>query len=536
MTPTRIPAILRAQWRSLWNLRLAKGRGGRLLGLALALVWYGLWTLLAISAAVLLASARRLDDIAATLPWALMLVLGYWQLPPVLTAGLGAGLNLEKLLIFPIPERELFVIEVLLRLTTGLEMLLVLCGVALGLLLNPAAPGAAVLAALVLFALLNLTLAAGLRNLLERLVARKHVQEALVLLLVLGAAMPQLIALTGVPPFVKTALAQGMPGAWPWNAAAHVAVGHGTLADWAALGAWTLAACLFGRWQFSRSLRHDAARVASAARPAPRSGPWADRLYRLPERFLPDPLAALVGKELRSLFRTPRFRLVFLMGFTFGFLIWAPLWQNHRIRLLPAPEDLAVLMSVYALLLLSEVVFWNVLGFDRAAVQFYFSAPASFATVLLAKNLAAGVVVLLEVSLITAVTLALRLPVTAAKIVETYAVLLILSVYMTAAGNLSSLYWARPVNPDHAWGRTSRGRSHALMVLGFPLLGLPVIAAYVARHFLESRGIFAGGLALAALIGLAAYRAALRAAARRADCERETLLALLIPGAGPVTG
>jgi hypothetical protein len=73
-------------------------------------------------------------------------------------------------------------------------------------------------------------------------------------------------------------------------------------------------------------------------------------------------------------------------------------------------------------------------------------------------------------------------------------------------------------------------------VLGFPLLGLPVIAAYVARHFFQSQGVFVCGLAVATLIGLAAYRAALRTATRRAERERETLLALLIPGAGPVTG
>jgi hypothetical protein len=74
------------------------------------------------------------------------------------------------------------------------------------------------------------------------------------------------------------------------------------------------------------------------------------------------------------------------------------------------------------------------------------------------------------------------------------------------------------------------------MVLAFPVLGLPVVAAYAARHFLQSQMVFAAGLAVAAMIGLAAYRAALRAATRRAERERETLLAVLLPGAGPVAG
>jgi len=534
--PSRIGAILWAQWRSLWNLRLAKGRGGRLIGLALSLIWYGLWTALAGSTAVLLADADRKWALEAALPWALALVTGYWQLTPVLTASLGAGLNLNKLLIFPIPERQLFVIEVLLRLTTGLEMLLVLGGMAVGLVLNPAVPAATVLLVIPLFALFNLLLAAGLRSLLERLVSRKRVHEALVFLFVLGATLPQILAMTGVPAFLRNALTHSPSGVWPWTAAGRLALGGSAALDWVVLGAWTLAAFLFGRWQFSRSLRLDAAAAGSAARPVPRSSAWTNRLYRLPERFLPDPLAALVGKELRSLFRTPRFRLVFFMGFTFGLLIWAPLWQNHRVRFLPAPEDLSVLVSVYALLLLSEVVFWNVLGFDRAAVQLYFAVPAPFSTVLLGKNLAAVIVVALEVTLITTACLAVRLPVTAGKILETYAVLLILSMYLTAAGNLSSLYWARPVDPDHAWGRTSRGRSHALMVLVFPLLGLPVVGAYVARHVFQSQVVFAAVLAVVALIGVTVYRAALRAAAQRAERERETLLAVLLPGAGPVAG
>ena len=533
---SRIPVILWAQWKSLWNLRLTKGTGGRLIGLALAVVWYGLWAALAASTALLLSDPARRGALSAILPWALMLMFGYWQLTPVLTASLGASLNLNKLLIFPIPERQLFVIEVLLRLSTSLEMLLVLGGIALGLLVHSDTPKATLLLALAGFALLNLLLATGLRNLLERLVARRHVQEALVFMLVMGVALPQVLVLTGVPPFLQTALAHGAPGFWPWTATGRLATGNGAAVDAAVLAAWTLAAYLFGRWQFSKSLRADAAAAASAARGVPRSSPWSRWLYGLPERFLPDPLAVLVGKELRSLFRTPRFRLVFLMGFTFGFLIWAPLWRTHRIRLLPAQEDFSVLVSIYALLLLSEVLFWNVLGFDRAAVQLYFCSPAPFATVLLGKNLAAAIVVLLEVTLITVVCLVLRMPVSAGKILETYAVLLILSTYLTAAGNLSSLYWPRPVNPDHSWGRTSRGRSHAMMVLVFPLLGLPVVVVYVARHVFQSQLVFAGGLAVAALIGAAGYRAAMRTAARRAERQRETLLAVLTSGAGPLSG
>ena len=50
-----------------------------------------------------------------------------------------------------------------------------------------------------------------------------------------------------------------------------------------------------------------------------------DRLYRFPSLLWRDPLAAIVEKELRSLARTPRFRMVFVMGFTFGVMVWLPM-------------------------------------------------------------------------------------------------------------------------------------------------------------------------------------------------------------------
>ncbi len=534
--PSRLPAVLWAQWRTLWNLRLARGSGGHVLGFALAVVWYGLWTVLAAATAVLLSQPDRRDILEAALPWGFLLMFGYWQLTPVFTASLGASLNLSKVLIYPIPERQLFLIEVLLRMASSLEMLLVLAGVALGLLSNPAVPAVTVPAAVLGYGLFNLLLSAGLRNLLERVTAHKRAREALVFLMLLAVALPQVLALTGLPRFSRELLAHSPPGLWPWTAAGRIALGSLRAADWAALAAWTLAAYLFGRWQFAASLRWDAAAAASAARPAPRARAWTDKLYRLPARLLPDPLAALLEKELRSLFRTPRFRLVFLMGFSFGFLIWAPLWRTRRLAFFGAAEDFTVLVSVYALLLLSEVVFWNVFGFDRAAAQFYFSSPARLGTVLKAKNLTAGLVVLLEATLIAAVCVLLRMPASAGKILETYVVLLILCLYLTAAGNLSSIYWPRPADPDHSWGRTSRGRSHALMVLVFPVLGLPVVAAYVARRALQSQTVFLIGLAGAALIGLACHRLATRAATRLAERQRENLLGALTYSGGPLAG
>ena len=60
------------------------------------------------------------------LPWAFLAICAYWQMMPILSASMGAGLDLRKLMVYPVPHRQLFLVEVLLRFTSGAEMLLVL--------------------------------------------------------------------------------------------------------------------------------------------------------------------------------------------------------------------------------------------------------------------------------------------------------------------------------------------------------------------------------------------------------------------------
>src|SRR4029077_19692225 len=136
-----------------------------------------------------------------------------------------------------------------------------------------------------------------------------------------------------------------------------------------------------------------------------------------------DPLAALVEKEIRFLARSPRFRLVFLMGFTFGLVIWLPisLGQTAASRSFLGTNYLMV-VSVYSLLLLSEVCFWNSFGFDRSAAQIYFLAPVPFSLVLIGKNLTAVFFIMLEISAITIVCGFLGMPLDLKRLAEAYSV------------------------------------------------------------------------------------------------------------------
>src|SRR5204862_6713536 len=132
---------------------------------------------------------------------------------------------------------------------------------------------------------------------------------------------------------------------------------------------------------------------------------------------------------------TPRFRLVFVMGFSFGLRVWLPLVIGRQS---PSDSLLAknffVLVSVYALTLLGQVAYWNAFGFDRSAAQVYSSLPVKISAALAGKNIAAAMFIFLEMSAVTAACLLLRMQISAAKIVESYVVIAIAALYMLGIG------------------------------------------------------------------------------------------------------
>ncbi|MEK7750382.1 MAG: hypothetical protein AAB654_00600, partial [Acidobacteriota bacterium] len=239
-------AVLWAQWRSMWNYYPRASRGGLLFTLAGAVLWYGSWAAGAAGAAVLFASPANRGMFPRLLHGGLALAFLYWQVVPMLLASSGVSLDLKKLLTYPIPRHQLFALEVVLRASVALEVILMVAGVAVGLALNPMIPFGS-LGGLALFAAFNLFLAAGLRDLLRRLLARRRVRELMIFLLVLVAAIPQLLFLKGIPePVSRLANSTSLP-VTPWAAAAEVALGRGGIAAWAVLILWTAAAWRFGR-------------------------------------------------------------------------------------------------------------------------------------------------------------------------------------------------------------------------------------------------------------------------------------------------
>ena len=534
MNPAR--AILWAHWRTLRNFY--PRTGGAWVAI-LGVLWYGFWTAAAVAGANLIANPANLGLIKTALPGVLLIVFLYWQVVPLLMAATGASLDLRKLQVYPIPVSQLFSIEVMLRVTAGIEMMLILSGIAAGLLLNPKLPKFCALA-VVPYILFNLFLAVGVRDLLVRGLARKRIRELVIFLLVMCTALPQLLLARGsLAGRFRLLFAQDSWSGWPWAAAANLAQGVDVMNASAILVVWTVTAALFGHWQFTRTLAFDAeAAGARDTRPRTRQA-LLDSFYRIPSALLADPLAALVEKEIRFLARSPRFRLVFLMGFTFGLVILLPVSLGRggaRGTFLGGNYLTAV--SVYSLLLLSEACFWNSFGFDRSAAQIYFLAPVPFSRVLIGKNLSAIFFIAFEITAVTAVCVLMRMPVDLEKILEAYSVAAVVTIFLLCAGNLLSIHQARAANPGTQFRSKAAGRVQSILMVIYPVAFIPVTLAYVARWAVEDhpQAAFFGVLAFDALAGLVLYRIALDSAVEAAERLKERMIAALSAGEGPIAG
>ncbi len=539
-------AILWAQWRTLRNRR---GRGGSIWATISNIIWYGAWTLAAILLGKIVSERSGIQVIHSVLPATLLMITLYWQVIPLLMATTGASLEMRKLRAYPIPDGQLFWIEAMLRATAGIEMILILTGIGIGALLNPAYPKWAPVAILA-YMVFNLLLAIGMRDLVARLIANRRVREAGFFFFAMCVALPQLLLTRRIPGGMRMLGAMGGESwrGWPWASAAHLLEGEHSLLTLAVMGFWLVWAGLFGRWQFARALKFDAGDASSSSPPTVARRGLMERFYRLPAALLPDPLGALVEKEFRTLTRSSRFRVVFLMGFTFGLMIWLPMalgygggYGGHRPGLADSSQGLPFIarnyltvVSVYSLLLLSESCFWNAFGFDRSAAQFYFLAPVPFKTVLIAKNIASLFFIAAEISAIAIVCVALGLPMGSQKLLEAVAVAAIMSLFLLSAGNIHSVRQARGVNPANSFRTASAGRIQATLLLLYPLIFSPIALAFYARFSYDSEFAFFAVLAVDACIGAITYFISLRSAVETAEGTKESMIAALSTADGPI--
>jgi hypothetical protein len=515
------------------RMRTGVRRGGAVFSAITGLLFYGFWTLLAWGAASFFADPGNAAAFLPGLSSGLLFMTLYWQLAPVISAGFGASLDLRKLLAYPIPRGKLFTVEVLLRLTSCAEMLIILAGGVAGLLRNPlygAKASVFILGGALLFTLTNILCSTGARYMIERLFLRSRLKESLLLLLVVVGIAPQVFLFLDVRKSMLLGFAPSQVF-WPWAAIARLMLRQPIALSAGVSLLYLATAWLFGRWQFERSIRYDGASLRRSGRGIESRG-IGEAFFRLPSRMLRDPLAALVEKELRTLARISRFRMAYAMSCVFGLVLFLPLLRDPD----PASfffRNALPLMALYGLMMMGPITYWNAFGFDRSAVQGYFCWPIRFRDALIAKNIAVAFLLMPQIVAISLVGRIARLPWSPATFLETLVVVLIASLYWFSVGNICSVRMPRAMDPTRM--NQMANQVQALTIWTAPFLLFPVALAYWARAIFESELVFSGILLVAAVIGGIVYKVGLDSAVNTAGERREAILRQLERSDGPVS-
>jgi ABC-2 type transport system permease protein len=260
---------------------------------------------------------------------------------------------------------------------------------------------------------------------------------------------------------------------------------------------------------------------------------FTDHIFRFPSRFLPDPIAAILEKELRTFARVPRFRLVYVMSCSFGIILYMPAMRHGHSQDSFFFQNSLPFMALYGLLMLGQISYWNAFGFDRSATQGYFSWPVRFRDVLIAKNLSVIVLLIPQILVISLICKAAKMPLSAGKVLETIVTITIASFYWLTLGNIFSVRIPRALDPDKM--NQMANKLQPLIVFVAPVLLFPLALAYWARWFFENEFVFAGLVVVAAVAGGIFYWVGLESAVTTAYQRREKLVQELSRSDGPLS-
>lgn len=526
----QVQAILWAQFRTVRNYLPRTSLGAALVWL-LGAAWYGLFAAISIGLAAGLPHVPS-DQLLRTVALILFFLLLFWQIFPLMTLNSGWSLDLRRLLVYPIRERTLFAIEVLLRVTTALETLILIAGIMIGLARHPRIPAWCPLF-LLLYLPFNLFLALAIRETLLGVFRRRRFKELFAIFFLVVVLSPTLIANTSLGSrLAPVVFKMAVNAAAPWFEVASLAIGRVSFSSFGLIVLWTFAAYLFAARQFANGLRHDRSGFDAGLRLSTRRdlrprrdviSAWIDRLFR-------DPTAALIEKEFRTLLRSPRFRVLFGMACVFSVIVFLP-FASGRLASRGMSQNYLPVVSSYGLVLLGEVLLWNAFGFDRKAAQLYFVAPVPFSAVLRAKNIVAMILILFMSVLIAIVGLLFQLRVTPVSMAASVSLTLVLAVFFLAFGNLTSVLLPRPIDPNQAMRRQNSGQVSLWFLLAVAILAVPVGLAFAARWAFNSEWAFFAVLAVDLVIAGVVYSVATESAIARAGRDRERILDALGKGA-----
>jgi ABC-2 type transport system permease protein len=296
---------------------------------------------------------------------------------------------------------------------------------------------------------------------------------------------------------------------------------------------WVAVAYGLARWQFARVLQAEEP-LSTPIRNQSQREPAIAKLASGFANLFADPTGALIEKELRSLVRMPRFRVVFLLASVFSVIILLPMQMRQASSSFGAQHSLQ-LMNVYGILILSDALLWNMFGFDRSATQVYFVAPVDVACVIRAKNISAGLFMALQTAICIVFASLLRIHFTLAAIGTDLCGAAVTTLLFLCIGNIGSIANPRAADPK-ATMRKQNGGMVQLWMLGCSAAACVLLgAAYLAGWAANSAWATIAVLLLEVGIGAIAYRFSVESAVEKVGREREAFLSALDKSSSPVS-
>jgi hypothetical protein len=127
------------------------------------------------------------------------------------------------------------------------------------------------------------------------------------------------------------------------------------------------------------------------------------------------------------------------------------------------------------------------------------------------------------------------MPLGVRRFAEAYSVAAVVMIFLFSAGNLLSIRQAKGVDPGNSIRTGAAGRLQALLFAIYPVTFAPILLAYLARYAFGSQAALYAILGVDAVVGIIVYRLALDSAVHTANLTRESMIAALSTGDGPIS-
>jgi ABC-2 type transport system permease protein len=463
----------------------------------------------------------------------------FWQLFPILAAGMGASFEFRTLLRFPLNLTTFYIISLAYGLAdfSALASVCWLVSMTLGAAAAKPSLVLAMLPVMTLFLLLNVTLERLIGSWLERLLSRRRTRELFFALFILSMVSLNLIEpiMRRYGPILRP-LAQRIIPYFSWfppslagRAIASAAQAHlgGAARGFAGLSLYAAVFSVFLWIRFAKQYRGQ--ELSETAAPAPVASRAVARVDETPDHLsaLSPQVAAIVRKEFRYLTRN---------SFSFFNLVLPPIMvlifssmftgrhptSEHQV----SPEMLFPGIMAYLVLILMAPAY-NCFAFEGRGIQNYFMAPLRFREVFLGKNLLLLLVLAVEMGLSLAMLAwRLGLPSPPAFVATLTAIVFAVVGQLTLA-NWSSLNFPRRLEFGQMRGQRQSGMA-VLIAFGAQFLFGGVSAVILlAGRWMENRWLPAEAFTLLAAASVGGYFASLDALSRVAEKKKEVLIEAL---------